>query len=103
VIAAAAGTIVRKDYRAKDFGNWIVIDHGAGVYTAYGHLSRIQRGISVGEKVRLAQQLGVMGASGKAARGVHLHYEVRLGRLSSTTSFFGLQSVDPYGLPADCG
>jgi murein DD-endopeptidase MepM/ murein hydrolase activator NlpD len=103
VIAAAAGTVVRKSYRAKDFGNWIVIDHGAGVYSAYGHLSRIQRGISVWKKVRLGQHLGLMGASGKAARGVHLHYEVRVGRLSPATSFFSLQSVDPFALPADCG
>lgn len=103
VIAAADGTVVRKSFRAHDLGNWIVIDHGSGVYSAYGHLSRIQRGVSVGGKVRQGQRLGVMGATGKAARGVHLHFEVRVGRLIPKTSFFSLQSVNPFALPADCG
>lgn len=103
VIAAGGGTVVRKSYRARDLGNWIVIDHGSGVYTAYGHLSRIQRGLSVGGKIRQGQRLGVMGATGKAARGVHLHFEIRVGRLTPETSFFSLQSVNPFALPADCG
>lgn len=103
VIAAAAGTVVRKYYRARDLGNWIVIDHGSDVYTGYGHLSRIQRGLFLGKQVRQGQQLGLMGATGKAARGVHLHFEVRVGRLSPATSFFSLQSVDPFALPANCG
>ena len=103
IVAAGAGTVVRREYRAKDFGHWIVIDHGAGVYTAYGHLARIQRGVSVGRRVRQGQQLGVMGSTGKSATGVHLHYEVRMGRLSSTASFFSLRSVDPFALPAQCG
>jgi murein DD-endopeptidase MepM/ murein hydrolase activator NlpD len=103
IMAAAAGTVVQKSYRAKDLGNWIVIDHGKGVFSAYGHLSSFQRGISVGKKVRQGQTLGVMGATGKAARGVHLHYEVRVGRLSPSKSFFSLQSLDLFALPADCG
>jgi len=103
VIAAGAGTVVQKQYRAKDLGNWIVIDHGSDVYTAYGHLSKIFPSVSVGKKVSLGQQLGLMGSTGNAARGVHLHYEVRVGRLSAATGFFNLQSIDPFELPADCG
>ncbi len=58
----------------SDYGNAIVIDHGYGVTTRYGHLASIK--VKEGEKINDGQIIGIQGNSGRST-GSHLHYEVR--------------------------
>jgi murein DD-endopeptidase MepM/ murein hydrolase activator NlpD len=55
-------------------GNLVVVDHGRGFFTLYGHLDQI--GVRVGTDVRRGQILGTVGNSGWS-RSPHLHYEIR--------------------------
>ncbi|HEY0405805.1 MAG TPA: M23 family metallopeptidase [Pyrinomonadaceae bacterium] len=59
----------------RGYGNGIYIDHGNGISTRYGHLSRID--VVVGQTVRRGEQLGLVGSTGRST-GPHLHYEVRI-------------------------
>lgn len=76
VYAAAAGTVIvsRASGWNGGYGNYVVIDHGDGTQTLYGHLS--SDNVSVGQKVTRGQQLGGVGNTGKST-GYHLHFEVR--------------------------
>ncbi len=56
------------------YGNMIEIEHGLGISTRYGHLSRIQ--VSEGDVVKEGQTIGLQGSTGRST-GAHLHYEVR--------------------------
>ncbi|HYY44106.1 MAG TPA: peptidoglycan DD-metalloendopeptidase family protein [Actinomycetota bacterium] len=57
------------------YGNAVVIDHGGGVSTLYGHASALK--VSVGEQVRQGQVIGLVGCTGYCT-GDHLHFEVRI-------------------------
>jgi len=74
VKSPAAGT-VKVAQRESDYGNLIVIDHGNGLTTRYGHLSGFK--VHVGDKVTKRQLIGWVGMTGRTT-GPHLHYEVRL-------------------------
>jgi murein DD-endopeptidase MepM/ murein hydrolase activator NlpD len=60
-------------------GNAVVIDHGAGVFTSYSHLSLIE--VASGEKVEKGQIVGLAGATGRAT-GPHLHWGVKVNSVS---------------------
>lgn len=78
--AANAGIVV---YAAPltIYGNAVVVDHGLGLQTLYGHLSAID--VKVGDQVKQGQELGRSGATGLAV-GDHLHFEVLIGGVSVT-------------------
>jgi len=63
------------------YGNTIIIDHGLGLMTLYGHLSTI--GVKVGDRVTKGQEIGRTGTTGLAT-GDHLHYEVLVHGVSVT-------------------
>jgi murein DD-endopeptidase MepM/ murein hydrolase activator NlpD len=63
------------------YGNAVVLDHGLGLQTLYGHLSSI--GVKEGDEVKQGQELGRTGITGLAV-GDHLHYEVLVGGVSVT-------------------
>lgn len=102
VIAAGNGLIKTLAYRKKDFGHWIIIDHGAGVYTAYGHLATVNHRLRVGAPIKQGQTLGIMGETGAGARGVHLHFEVRKGNYQNRLGWWGLAAIDPFLLAGQC-
>jgi murein DD-endopeptidase MepM/ murein hydrolase activator NlpD len=58
------------------YGNCVLLDHGMGLATLYGHLSQID--VSVGDEVRKGDALGLSGATGLAG-GDHLHFAVQIG------------------------
>lgn len=58
------------------YGNVVVIQHAADLYTLYGHLSKIT--VETGQNISVGDQLGEVGQSGVAI-GPHLHFEVRRG------------------------
>ena len=73
VYATAAGTITTAAL-AGNYGNLVVIDHGYGIETRYGHLSAFQ--VREGQAVKRGDLVGLVGATGRATSS-HLHYEVR--------------------------
>jgi murein DD-endopeptidase MepM/ murein hydrolase activator NlpD len=76
VMAAGAGDISFMGW-ANGYGNFVVINHGDGYATAYGHLSRFAAGMHHGAHVRQGQVFAYSGATGLAT-GPHLHYEIRI-------------------------
>jgi murein DD-endopeptidase MepM/ murein hydrolase activator NlpD len=72
--AAAAGTVIWAGWM-DGYGNLVVIDHGGGLATAYGHQQRIY--VAVGQQVAQGEPIGEVGATGHAF-GPHLHFEVRI-------------------------
>ena len=72
VFATAAGVVTSASYQGN-YGNFVVIDHGYGLETRYGHLQSF--GVTKGSKVQRGQVIGRVGATGRAT-GSHLHYEV---------------------------
>ena len=74
VAAPANGTISKADW-VGGYGNLVEVDHGNGIKTRYGHLSRI--GVLAGDTVQRGQIIGLIGSTGRST-GPHLHYEVRL-------------------------
>jgi murein DD-endopeptidase MepM/ murein hydrolase activator NlpD len=76
VMAAGAGTIEQAGWFGG-FGNFVLLNHGNGYATAYGHLSRFAPGIHPGSHVRQGQVIAFSGATGLAT-GPHLHYEIRI-------------------------
>ncbi len=74
VVAAAGGTVVRAGWWGG-FGNAVVVDHGGGLISIYGHNSSVT--VSVGDKVQKGQQVAKIGSTGDST-GNHCHFEVRL-------------------------
>ena len=79
ILAAGSGVVVRAGYYGG-YGNYVELKHTSTISTAYGHMSRIGRGIRPGVHVRQGQVIGYVGSTGLAT-GPHLHYEFhRRGR-----------------------
>jgi murein DD-endopeptidase MepM/ murein hydrolase activator NlpD len=77
VLASASGVVVKSGYEAL-YGNMVVVDHGAGYRSVYGHLSSLS--VEEGAYVNRGEELGKVGSTGRST-GPHLHYEVRLNGL----------------------
>ena len=71
--AAAGGVVIMSGY-SRGYGNCIIVDHGGGVTTLYGHCSA--RLVHEGQTVKQGEIIGRVGATGMAT-GPHLHFEVR--------------------------
>ncbi|HSC93201.1 MAG TPA: peptidoglycan DD-metalloendopeptidase family protein [Gaiellaceae bacterium] len=74
IAAAASGTVIYAGWMGG-YGNLVVIDHGGGLATAYGHQSSI--GTGVGAQVSQGQTIGYVGSTGHST-GPHVHFEVRV-------------------------
>jgi murein DD-endopeptidase MepM/ murein hydrolase activator NlpD len=57
----------------RDYGRYVIVDHGKGVRSLYGHLQRVD--VKAGDRVTKGQVIGLVGSSGRST-GPHLHYEV---------------------------
>ncbi len=74
VVAGASGAVTFVGWQ-NGYGQLVVIDHGGGLTTRYGHLSHID--VLQGQKVERSQFIGRVGSTGRST-GPHLHYEVRI-------------------------
>ncbi|WP_308121285.1 M23 family metallopeptidase [Paractinoplanes bogorensis] len=75
ILAAGAGLVVRAG-AADGYGNAVLIDHGDGYLTHYGHMSAIA--VHEGQRVEAGEQIGDEGSTGHST-GPHLHFEVHQG------------------------
>jgi murein DD-endopeptidase MepM/ murein hydrolase activator NlpD len=75
IYATADGIVGKAEYNRGGYGNYVEINHGQGIQTRYGHLSRYVA--TAGQRVRRGQLIGYMGSTGRST-GSHLHYEVRI-------------------------
>lgn len=77
ILAADSGTVTVAGWVDNTgYGNRVMIDHGNGFVTLYGHMSVIQ--VQVGQHVARGNVLGQMGSTGRST-GTHLHFEIRHG------------------------
>lgn len=74
IIAAASGEVVVSTY-SYSAGNYVMINHGGGVYTVYMHASRLL--VSVGQQVKQGQVIAKVGSTGYST-GPHLHFGIRV-------------------------
>ena len=74
IAAAASGTVTFSGYKGS-YGNMLVISHGNGVQTYYGHCSKLY--VSAGTQVSQGEIIGAVGSTGNST-GPHLHLEVRV-------------------------
>lgn len=97
IFSAAPGRIAEAG-QARGYGNYVLIDHGRGVFTRYAHLDVFGAGVREGMEIGFGQPLGIMGDSGNAT-AVHLHYEVLTGNYRNPRRGFGLTAHNPLDLP----
>jgi murein DD-endopeptidase MepM/ murein hydrolase activator NlpD len=95
VYATGDGTVESADARLSGYGNHIVLNHGYGYQTLYGHLSRVL--VRPGEKIKRGQLIGHVGNSGISS-GPHLHYEVWVNgqKVDPAYYFFSDITIDQY-------
>lgn len=74
IIAAASGEVVVSTY-SYSAGNYVMINHGGGVYTVYMHASRLL--VTVGQQVKQGQVIAKVGSTGYST-GSHLHFGIRV-------------------------
>lgn len=74
VRATASGKVVSAGW-AGGYGRMVEIDHGNGLATRYGHMSKIS--VRVGDQIQIGQVVGEVGSTGRST-GPHLHYETRI-------------------------
>jgi murein DD-endopeptidase MepM/ murein hydrolase activator NlpD len=85
IYATADGVIQRLERRAWGYGLHIVINHGNGYTTLYGHMSKTM--VKVGQRVKRGQRIGSVGSTGKST-APHLHYEVKKDGVHQNPAFF---------------
>lgn len=89
---ASAGGTVALAQQMYLFGNVVVIDHGAGVFSSYNHLSSI--GVTAGQSVAQGDYLGAMGETGFVS-GPHVHWEAIVHGLRIDPMLFTQSGIDP--------
>jgi hypothetical protein len=73
-LAAGDAVVVQAGWFST-YGNYVRLDHGGGLETAYAHLSRYARGLKVGDRVAQGDVIAYVGSTGRST-GAHLHYEI---------------------------
>ena len=74
IVAAGSGTVILASYNGG-YGNCVMINHGNGIVTLYGHMESIS--VSNGQQVSKGQTIGKVGSTG-VATGPHCHFEIRV-------------------------
>jgi len=86
IYATGDGVVERADNMAQGYGNHVVLNHGFGYQTLYGHMSRIK--CKVGQKVKRGELIGYVGSTGLST-APHVHYEViKNGEKTNPINFY---------------
>lgn len=89
VVKTTASGVVKFASRRGGYGNCVIINHGNGFETYYGHLSKIS--VKQGQRVIAGDAIGKIGSTGRST-GPHLHYEVhRNGKIVNPKSYLSLE------------
>jgi murein DD-endopeptidase MepM/ murein hydrolase activator NlpD len=92
IYATADGRVVHSGNRGDGYGNYVIINHGYGYETLYGHMVRVKaRG---GQTVKRGEVIGWVGSTGKST-GPHLHYEVHKGGRPLDPIYFFYNDLSP--------
>ncbi|HCW50487.1 MAG TPA: hypothetical protein DGR79_00230, partial [Clostridiales bacterium] len=86
IVATADGTVVFAGWNGL-YGRTVVIDHGYGWSTLYGHCAKLA--VELGDRVKRGEVIGFIGSTGKST-GPHVHFEVRVnGRTVNPRYYLG--------------
>ncbi len=92
VMSTAAGTVIYAG-RYYNYGQFIVVDHGGGYQTAYGHLHKVM--VRKGQKVAKGVVIGQVGSTGRST-APHLHYEVRVNGVAVNPMDYVFESTESF-------
>jgi murein DD-endopeptidase MepM/ murein hydrolase activator NlpD len=92
IYATADGRVKDAGFNTGGFGNRVVISHGFGYETLYGHMLRIK--VRVGEMVKRGEVIGYVGNSGKST-GPHCHYEVHRNGVPVDPIYYFYNDLSP--------
>jgi murein DD-endopeptidase MepM/ murein hydrolase activator NlpD len=92
IYATADGTISTSNFSAGGYGNHVIINHGYGYETLYGHMVRIR--VSQGQAVKRGEVIGWVGSTGKST-GPHCHYEVHKNGEAIDPIYFFYNDLSP--------
>jgi murein DD-endopeptidase MepM/ murein hydrolase activator NlpD len=92
IYATAEGRVTTAGNSGNGFGNHVVVDHGFGYETLYGHMVRVKA--RMGQMVKRGEVIGWVGSTGKST-GPHLHYEVHKGGRPIDPIYFFYNDLSP--------
>jgi murein DD-endopeptidase MepM/ murein hydrolase activator NlpD len=92
IYATADGTVKEAAFSSGGYGNNVVINHGYGYETLYGHMYRIKA--RAGQKVKRGEVIGYVGSTGKST-GPHCHYEVHKNGQPVDPVYFFYNDINP--------
>lgn len=92
IFATGDGVVVRVERKQSGYGKNVVIKHGFGYETLYGHMSKIM--VKEGQKVKRGEVIGLIGNTGKSV-GPHLHYEVIKDGEKVNPAYFYFNDLSP--------
>ncbi|ULQ51221.1 M23 family metallopeptidase [Flavihumibacter fluvii] len=92
IYATANGTVQQAGNTGNGYGNHVVINHGYGYETLYGHMFRIKT--SAGKRIKRGEIIGYVGSTGKST-GPHLHYEVHKNDKKLDPVYFFYNDLTP--------
>lgn len=90
--ATGDGRVTFAEYSTNGYGMHVIVDHGFGYETLYGHLSKLE--VRNGQKVKRGDVIGLVGNTGLSA-GPHLHYEVHKGGEAVDPANYYFNDLDP--------
>ncbi len=92
IYATADGVVKEADFNAGGYGNHVVIDHGYGYQTLYGHMYQIK--VHQGESIKRGEVIGWVGSTGKST-GPHCHYEVHKDGIPVDPVYYFYNDLSP--------
>jgi murein DD-endopeptidase MepM/ murein hydrolase activator NlpD len=92
IYATADGRVTTAGNKSNGYGNHVIINHGFGYETLYGHMVRVK--VRNGQMVKRGEVIGWVGSTGKST-GPHLHYEVQKGGRNIDPIYFFYNDLTP--------
>ncbi|HVX50640.1 MAG TPA: M23 family metallopeptidase, partial [Chitinophagaceae bacterium] len=92
IYATADGIVKEAGFSTGGYGNEVVINHGFGYETLYGHMSRVKA--KAGQRVKRGEVIGYVGSTGKST-GPHCHYEVHKNSVAVDPVYYFYNDLSP--------